>query len=83
MDTRQLQINTGSSASKLTFYQHHYFLGSKLASNFHNSVRYEVHRNKFLAGLCLDLMIQNCNLTTYKAARYIYIYIYIYMLPFY
>ena len=61
MDTRQLQINTGSSASKLTFYQHHYFLGSKLASNFHNSVRYELHRNKFLAGLCLDLIIHNCN----------------------
>ena len=60
MDTRQLQINTGSSASKLTFYRHHYFLGSKLASNFH-SVRYELHRNKFLAGLCLDLMIHKCN----------------------
>ena len=29
MDTRQLQINTGSSASKLKFYQHYHFLGSK------------------------------------------------------
>ena len=61
MDTRQLQINTGSF--KTYILSAPLFLGSKLVSNFqfHNSVRYELHRNKFLAGLCLDLMIHNCN----------------------
>ena len=48
VDTRQLQINTGSSASKLTFYQHHYFLGSKLASNFHNKPLQKVYDMSYI-----------------------------------
>ena len=64
MDTRQLQINTGSSASKLTFYQHHYFLRSKLASNFHNKPLQKVYDITLTLVSCIEINSWQANAMT-------------------